>query len=372
MNKYIKELLFIITICLLVTGCYSSEERALAKQYEKQGKEYAINYVKEKYGFNAKVKSAKTIRSCNAVWGCFDSSPSGTVEVMLKANKKTFSVNVMGLDEDNIKMADNYQHEEIKKDLINYFKDNIPLDLYQYNIDDIELITEYYDNNLEDMLQYIGNVELYYIGDNNLSMLDLYRIENFWKNDCTLKLINFKSQEKYEKYKNVNFEDLSLISEEMKNIYIDNKIKIKNGQKEFSQIDNITNYNDKIYVYAHKDNSYHTISLSKIDVNNYRELYTELKDRKIVQVADAYSILSSSSVLYIYFPKDIVNAKDSDKIFFVNECNVNQEKKYFIDKYYGLNSKMKMGTDGNYYINLNNFSYCDVNSEVTFSLIKIS
>lgn len=372
MNKYIKELLIIITICLLITGCYSSEERSLAKQYEKQGKDYAINYVKEKYGFTAKVKSANATRNCNAVWGCLDSSPSGNVELKLEANKKTFSVTVMGLDKNEIRAVDDYQHEKIKNDLLNYLKENIPLNLYDYKIDNLKLITEYYDNNLEDMLKYIGNVELYYIEENNLSTLNLNQVENFWKNNYTLKLISFKTKERQEKYKNINFKNLSLTSEDMKNIYIDNIIKIKNGKKEFYQVNNITTNNEKVYVYAYKDNSKHEISLSKMEsLNNYRQLYTELNDKKIEQVTDAYSILSSSSALYIYFTKDVINVRESDNLFLAHECYVNQEKKYYIDNYYGLDSKIKVGTDGNYYISLKNFSYCDVNSEVIFSLIKI-
>ena len=65
------------------------------------------------------------------------------------------------------------------------------------------------------------------------------------------------------------------------------------------------------------------------------------------------------------------NAKKDDKIFFIHECYINQEKKYFID-YWGYDSNIKMGTDGNYYITLENFSKCDMNSEVNFSLIKIN
>lgn len=230
----------------------------------------------------------------------------------------------------------------------------------------LKLITEYYDNNLEAMLQYIGNVELYYIRENNLSTLDLNHVENLGENDYTLKLINFKSIERQENYKNVNFKNLYLTSEDMKNIHIDNIIKIRNSKKEFYQVDNITNYNDEVYIYAYKYNSYHEISLSKIDsLNNYQQLYTELNDKKIEPVTGAYSILSSSSVLYINFPKDTVNAKESDNLFLAHECYVNQEKNY-IDNYYGLASKIKTRTDGNYYINRKNFPYCDVNSEIIF------
>ena len=66
----------------------------------------------------------------------------------------------------------------------------------------------------------------------------------------------------------------------------------------------------------------------------------------------------------------IAMQKKMIRYFFIHECYINQEKKYFID-YWGYDSNIKMGADGNYYITLENFSQCDMNSEVNFSLIKI-
>lgn len=43
-------------------GCYSPEEKALELEYKKQAKVNAVNYIKEKYGFEAAVKSASVQR----------------------------------------------------------------------------------------------------------------------------------------------------------------------------------------------------------------------------------------------------------------------------------------------------------------------
>ena len=44
-----KKYFILILILILLTGCYSIEDRKLAKQYKEQGKINALNYIKEKY-----------------------------------------------------------------------------------------------------------------------------------------------------------------------------------------------------------------------------------------------------------------------------------------------------------------------------------
>ena len=95
----LKRVVYILIVSLamfLLTGCYSSEESKLAKQYREQGKINALNYVNKKYGFNVKVKSVEEEEICSALWGCMDSSPNGNVIVKLNANDKDFFVYVTG------------------------------------------------------------------------------------------------------------------------------------------------------------------------------------------------------------------------------------------------------------------------------------
>ena len=70
-------------------------------------------------------------------------------------------------------------------------------------------------------------------------------------------------------------------------------------------------------------------------------------------------------------PMNKVQAKKSEKIFFASECNVNGIKKYFIESYSGIDSTIKIGTIGNYYIEQVRYSQCDTNSVIKFALIKI-
>ena len=72
--------LFLILIMLTVTGCgYTREEKKAMKRYEKQGRENAKNYIKEKYGFDAVIKKL-TCETCNSgPVPDFSPSPTGNV-----------------------------------------------------------------------------------------------------------------------------------------------------------------------------------------------------------------------------------------------------------------------------------------------------
>lgn len=381
MKKKKKYILLTFLLLFLVTGCYSSDDRKVAAQYRKQGEINAINYIYKKYGFKAKVKSVKEQFNCSSLWGCIDSTPNGRVVVKLNANKKDFFVYVTGKEE-SLDASDTYQKDEIENAFINFFKDNIPLNLYDYKMDfnnktgfNTDGITKYYNNNLEEFLIYLDAMELYYIGENDLNELNLNTVESFLQTyKGTLDLINFKTKEKCNDYKNAKIENVSLSSDNMKNIYKHSMLRLYQGQRIFYKYDNISSYNDEVYVYSSKDDNNYIISISSLDsLNHYKELDSDLNDKKLEQVTNAYSIPSSSSFLYIYFPKEKVNANEKHNIFYASECYVNGEKKYYIDNYYGGSiSNLKIGSVGNYYIGQNNFSHCDTNSEVTFALIKIS
>lgn len=372
----LKRVVYILIVSLamfLLTGCYSSEESKLAKQYRKQGEINALNYVNKKYGFNAKVKSVKEEEICSSLWGCMNSSPNGNVIVKLNANDKDFFVYVTG-EEASTDAYDDYQMDDIEKDLIDFFKDNISIDLYDYKLSfSSNGIKEYYDGNLEAMLSYISGLELYYVGENDLNNLNLDVVERFLQSyNGTLDLINFKTTTKCKDYKNATSDNMYIPSSDMKNIYKDSSLQLYHGERTFYDYNNISNYNNEVYVYSSQDDNIYKISVSTLDnLDNYRELYPDLSDKKIEQVTTAYSIPSSSSLLYIYFPIDKVNAKGDDDIIYVSECYVNGEKKYYMDGYYESGSNIKIGRVGNYYIVQKRY-YCDANAEIVFALLRVS
>ena len=369
-----KLVLIIVIIIFFVTGCYSKEEKELAEEYKKQGEINALNYVKEKYSFNAKVKSVEAEDYCS-IWGCFlDSSPNGNVIVKLNANNRDFYVYVTGKNE-STEAIDDYQFKEIEDDFISFLKNNIDLDLYDYKLRfNSKGIKEYYNNDLNNIVSYISNIELYFIGENDLNELNLNNIEREFENYTEpINLIEFKTIERCNDYKQAATKNVSLSSDDMKNIYKYCMLTLHQGKKTIYRYDNISNYNDEVYVYSSQDNNYYEISVAELsDLNYYKELYSDLNDKEIIQVTKAYSIPSSKSFLYIYFPMKNITAKETDKIYFAAECNANGNKVYFIENYYGIDSSLKIGIIGNYYIEQVRYSECDIDSVINFALIKIN
>lgn len=103
--------LFLITF--VFAGCYSAEEKALEKAYKKQAKVNAVNYIKEKYGFEATVKSVQVPRL-----GEVDPFPANNVFVTMERDNEEFIVRIAG-DEVTSEGFDNYQQEEIVSALKN-------------------------------------------------------------------------------------------------------------------------------------------------------------------------------------------------------------------------------------------------------------
>ena len=97
----------LLLIVFVFAGCYSSEEKAMEVKYKKQAKLNAVNYIKEKYGFEATVKSLQVPRL-----GEFDPFPDNDVFVMMEWKGVEFNVRIAG-DEETSEGFDNYQQEEI-------------------------------------------------------------------------------------------------------------------------------------------------------------------------------------------------------------------------------------------------------------------
>lgn len=107
LKKFCTMAVAVLASVTIFAGCYSAEERAQAKAYEKQGKKNAENYIKEKYGFEAKVTDAVCQRL-----GEFDPSPSESVFVTMEYDGRLFLVKIDG-DVETTEGVDNYQCREI-------------------------------------------------------------------------------------------------------------------------------------------------------------------------------------------------------------------------------------------------------------------
>lgn len=100
-------------IVVTVTGCgYTLEEKREMKRYEKQGQENAKNYIRKKYGIDAKITEINCEKYSSSPVPDFFPSPTGNVFVKMKYKGADFLVAISG-QKKNTDGLDNYQFQEI-------------------------------------------------------------------------------------------------------------------------------------------------------------------------------------------------------------------------------------------------------------------
>ena len=100
-------------IMVTVTGCgYTLEEKREMKRYEKRGRENAKNYIREKYGIDAKITEINCEKYSSSPVPDFFPSPTGNVFVKMKYKGADFLVAISG-QKKNTDGLDNYQFQEI-------------------------------------------------------------------------------------------------------------------------------------------------------------------------------------------------------------------------------------------------------------------
>lgn len=100
-------------IMVTMTGCgYTLEEKREMKRYEKQGRENAKNYIREKYGIDAKITEINCEKYSSSPVPDFFPAPTGNVFVKMKYKGADFLVAISG-QKKNTDGLDNYQFREI-------------------------------------------------------------------------------------------------------------------------------------------------------------------------------------------------------------------------------------------------------------------
>lgn len=105
--------ILVALIMVTVTGCgYTLEEKREMKRYEKQGRGNAKNYIREKYGIDAKITEINCEKYSSSPVPDFFPSPTGNVFVKMKYKGADFLVAISG-QKKNTDGLDNYQFQEI-------------------------------------------------------------------------------------------------------------------------------------------------------------------------------------------------------------------------------------------------------------------
>ena len=112
-----KRIILAFTAMLLLVGCgYNDEEKKLMKDYEKQGKTNAIEYVQNKYGITPEVTGINVLKVNTGPVPDFTPPPTGMVNALMKYDDIEFTVNITG-EEKSLKGRDDYQKGEIENDI---------------------------------------------------------------------------------------------------------------------------------------------------------------------------------------------------------------------------------------------------------------
>ena len=324
---------FIICLLLLLTGCnlLSYEGKKEIKKWEKHAKENALIYVKEKYGFNAKI--TKIVPEYN--YGPESGKPisgTGIIFVHMKYNKRNFVVGING-DKVTTDGADNYQMPDILKDLKKEIKNVTNKDYKRFNLrygffkrDNNGLISDYYDkSNLKEILkENYSELVIEYL--NNVNLSELKDKENILNSINKYILINYKGEGSYKK---ISKDKTSYLIENFETyaIYFNNLLlKDNQGTKyyEFS----MRSHSNIIYFHDLKNDIDIILEESKFDYASKYEW------EEYIQVSKAYLIKDNINNASFYFSgRDIKKYEKKNYNTFLNiaiECQTNEQVIAFI------------------------------------------
>lgn len=130
-----KRIILAFTAMLLLVGCgYTDEEKKLMKDYEKQGKTNAIEYVQNKYGITPEVTGINVLKVNTGPVPDFTPPPTGIVNALMKYDDIEFTVNITG-EEKSLKGRDDYQKGEIENDIKLILERELHIDIESVDAD---------------------------------------------------------------------------------------------------------------------------------------------------------------------------------------------------------------------------------------------
>ena len=392
MTKKILIFLMVGIFLLVLTGCQTEENKELIERYEAQAIINSKNYLKDKYNITAEVTGVKAYLNCEGFFYCFQAPPSGNVKVTFHYKDVDFDVFING-NKETLDGTDNYQYDTIKNDVENYFKNffnnepqEIVVDLtfYPHGSNMEYGIKELYHSDGIEMFKYIQLVKIYFLEKDSLELLELDSLTDEIINGEVL-LLNFKSKEDYLDFKGSNG-TLNFYFEYPYNsgyIYTKDIMKISYHYSKYYSFENITNYEDEIYIYLPRENRKIDVDVIIPDnISNYTESHELLKGKEIQYLSKSFAVKcnkqhfssprSSNIYLYIYFDRRKLKINDINKVFFATSWYENGIKKYLVeyDGYDYNNGNVKK--TNLYYFYSKAYFNCDEDTDIVFSLISIS
>lgn len=387
MKKKLK-IFFIIIISLILTGCIPNlNDIKELNSYKKQAKQNAINYIKDKYGFDIKIKNINIDGYLDPLE--LDYKNQSTALIKAEANNKNFNIYITGKKE-SLEGIDDYQTEEIEKDYLSSILNEIQIEPKDYQfeysvnyanqVNKTNLINEYYDkNNLNEIIKHIKKLNLYFITDINLSTLNLTNYQNNYPN-ANINLITFKTEKEYKQYKQEYLNEKAYNNDNRLIIYKQSELILKKENLEYYEY-NKSNYNNDVYIYTQTNNniqiqeSVENINLDKIKEKIYKDsnLTSKYKNIVIEQITKTYEIPCEDIIHYIYFP---LNKKLNSNTIPNMPQTIKEYELIFAYEYikdnnvlYDLSYNIREFTATSYYHNQHRFLNCNKDYSIKFTIL---
>lgn len=323
-------------IVVTVTGCgYTLEEKREMKRYEKQGRENAKNYIREKYGIDAKITEINCEKYSSSPVPDFFPSPTGNVFVKMKYKGADFLVAISG-QKKNTDGLDNYQFQEIATafaqemyNITGLHAESAYVCYGEYGTVKDEkngMIPTFYDGeNLAEVLQKESARAVVSYADQDVEQIPVSQISQKTGVD-TILLTDYESREAYQ---TVRCPYYNLAGWPIEN-GIENQLYLINGYR-------VVGAGEDTYVKCEKkiqddiilitENPKDQILLEKTSLDS-QENWNGNGFIDAKQVASAYAFDTNSEKVYVYFPVEKLDTKEVKEAQLVKQYQYKGETRY--------------------------------------------
>lgn len=323
-------------IMVTVTGCgYTLEEKREMKRYEKQGRGNAKNYIREKYGIDAKITEINCEKYSSSPVPDFFPSPTGNVFVKMKYKGADFLVAISG-QKKNTDGLDNYQFQEIAtafaQEMYNITGLHAESDYVCYGeygtVKDEKngMIHTFYDGeNLAEVLQKESARAVVSYANQDVEQIPVSQISQKTGVD-TILLTDYESREAYQ---TVRCPYYNLAGWPIEN-GIENQLYLMNGYR-------VVGAGEDTYVKCEKkiqddiilitENPKDQIILEKTSLDS-QENWNGNGFIDAKQVASAYAFDTNSEKVYLYFPVEKLDTKEVKEAQLVKQYQYKGETCY--------------------------------------------
>lgn len=323
-------------IMVTVTGCgYTLEEKREMKRYEKQGRENAKNYIREKYGIDAKITEINCEKYSSSPVPDFFPSPTGNVFVKMKYKGADFLVAISG-QKKNMDGLDNYQFQEIATafaqemyNITGLHAESAYVCYGEYGTVKDEkngMIHTFYDGeNLAEVLQKESARAVVSYANQDVEQIPVSQISQKTGVD-TILLTDYESREAYQ---TVRCPYYNLAGWPIEN-GIENQLYLMNGYR-------VVGAGEDTYVKCEKkiqddiilitENPKDQIILEKTSLDS-QENWNGNGFIDAKQVASAYTFDTNSEKVYVYFPVEKLDTKEVKEAQLVKQYQYKGETCY--------------------------------------------